>query len=235
MREARRDPRPRRRPRADVAGAYIAMTPRFVRTLVAVAPFIRSVSIAGLARQRRISRLGRRRPQPDRRRRPPPPRLRRGQRRSGLLHALRAPRQAGRRPHAPADRAAPDDREPDPRALAVPPARSARTRTWPSSCWSPSRSSALDVIDEVVDANPALLEHFPQLADKAAPLRSIRRRGGCRSWLYPGISRRRRASARRARRGATCSGRAGTSRMRSRASRSCARRCGPTRLFDERA
>jgi hypothetical protein len=28
----------------------------------------------------------------------------------------------------------------------------------------------LDAISEVIDANPALLEHFPQLADKPAPL-----------------------------------------------------------------
>jgi hypothetical protein len=28
----------------------------------------------------------------------------------------------------------------------------------------------LDVISEVIDANPALLDHFPQLADKPAPL-----------------------------------------------------------------
>jgi hypothetical protein len=43
----------------------------------------------------------------------------------------------------------------------------------------------LEVFDEVIDANPALLEHFPQLARRLAPLTHVRPRLRAPAWLFP--------------------------------------------------
>jgi hypothetical protein len=43
----------------------------------------------------------------------------------------------------------------------------------------------LDVFDEVIDANPALLEHFPQLARRLEPLTPEPTRPRAPEWLFP--------------------------------------------------
>ena len=87
----------------------------------------------------------------------------------------------------------------------------------------------LEPIDELIEANPGLVEHFPQLADKPAPLRDR----ACDTppaarLLSPSPGRRGEGGGPDAP-GATCSGRAGDTRRRSPGLRMSARRCAPTR------
>lgn len=168
------------------AGRYREMTVRFVRTLVRCAPFIRSVSIAGS--------------------------LATGGFRSSDDVDLNLIVDDGHRHlayvavnllglvHALGHRAKPVD-DLTRRPLA-PRLMTANLILECSQCHPLARQDedmafellvaepvfGLDVIGEVIDANPVLLDHFPQLANKAAPLlieAAARRRRSPRSlrWL----------------------------------------------------
>jgi hypothetical protein len=150
------------------AGAYVEMTARFVRALVALAPFIRSVSIAGSLASggfRASDDVDLNLVVDD------------GHRHLayvavnvlGLVHAL-------------AHRAKPvDDLT---RRPIAPRLMTANLILERSQCLPLERDDAdmafellmaeplfgIEAIRELVDANPVLLEHFPQLADKRADL-----------------------------------------------------------------
>ena len=150
------------------AGDYIEMTARFVRALVALAPFIRSVSIAGSLASggfRASDDVDLNLVVDD------------GHRHLayvavntlGLMHAL-------------AHRAKPvDDLTRRPLAPRLMTANLILER---SQCLPLQRQDAdmafellmsepvfgIEAIHELIDTNPRLLEHFPQLADKPAPL-----------------------------------------------------------------
>ncbi|MHB8610977.1 MAG: hypothetical protein ACYDAL_00925 [Candidatus Dormibacteraceae bacterium] len=150
------------------AGAYVQMTARFVRALVALAPFIRSVSIAGS--------------------------LASGGFRASDDVDLNLVVEDGHRhlayvavnvlglAHALAHRAKPVD-DLTRRPLA-PRLMTANLILEHSQCLPLQRQDedmafellmaepvfGARVVDEVIAANPALLEHFPQLANKRAPL-----------------------------------------------------------------
>ncbi|HEY2599344.1 MAG TPA: hypothetical protein VGJ79_12790 [Candidatus Dormibacteraeota bacterium] len=151
------------------SAAYVPMTRRFVGTLVAVAPFIRSVSVAGSLASggfRDSDDVDLNLIVED------------GHRHSayvavnalGLLHAL-------------AHRAKPvDDLT---RRPIAPRLMTANLILEVSQCHPLARQDVdmayellvaepvfgPEVLDDVVDSNPALLDHFPQLAEKRAPLR----------------------------------------------------------------
>jgi hypothetical protein len=167
------------------AQQYIRMTLRFVRTLVAVAPFIRSVSIAGSLASggfRASDDVDLNLVVDD------------GHRHLayvavnalGLLHAL-------------AHRAKPvDDLTRRPLAPRLMTANLILER---SQCLPLERQDAdmafellmaepvfgADAIHEVIRANPALLEHFPQLSDKPAPLLVDPPRRRLPAALFPGF------------------------------------------------
>jgi hypothetical protein len=167
------------------AQQYIRMALRFVRTLVAVAPFIRSVSIAGSLASggfRASDDVDLNLIVDD------------GHRHLayvavnalGLLHAL-------------AHRAKPvDDLTRRPLAPRLMTANLILER---SQCLPLERQDAdmafellmaepvfgADAIDEVVHANPGLLEHFPQLSDKPAPLLVDPPRRRLPAALFPGF------------------------------------------------
>lgn len=150
------------------SAAYVPMTARFVRTLVAVAPFIRSVSVAGSLASggfRASDDIDLNLIVDD------------GHRHIayvvvnvlGLVHAL-------------AHRAKPvDDLT---RRPIAPRLMTANLILEVSQCHPLHRQDldmayelliaepvfGLEAIDEVLDSNPALVEHFPQLAGKRAPL-----------------------------------------------------------------
>lgn len=153
--------------RADSA-AYLEMTARFVRALVAFAPFIRSVSIAGsLASggfrasddvdlnlivddgRRHLSYVA--------------------VNTLGLVHALahraKPVDDLTRRPLAPRLMTANLILE---RSQCLPLQRHDEDMAFELLMAEPV--FGMDAIRELLDANPALLEHFPQLADKPAPL-----------------------------------------------------------------
>ena len=175
------------------AADYLEMTVRFVRTLVAVAPFIRSVSIAGSLASggfRASDDVDLNLIVDD------------GHRHLayvtvnllGLLHAL-------------AHRAKPvDDLT---RRPIAPRLMTANLILERSQCHPLERQDedmayellvaepvfGLDVIDQVLDANPVLLDHFPQLAGKHAPLLIDPAPATyLPAWLYPrafdGVARR---------------------------------------------
>lgn len=161
------------RKRADAhesdSAAYLPMTTRFVRVLVAVAPFIRSVSVAGSLASggfRASDDVDLNLIVDD------------GHRHIayvvvnvlGILHAL-------------AHRAKPvDDLT---RRPVAPRLMTANLILEVSQCHPLERQDVdmayellvaepvfgEEMIDEVLDSNPALLEHFPQLAGRSAPLR----------------------------------------------------------------
>jgi hypothetical protein len=167
------------------AEQYIQMTLRFVRTLVAVAPFIRSVSIAGSLASggfRASDDVDLNLVVDD------------GHRHLayvavnvlGLVHAL-------------AHRAKPvDDLTRRPLAPRLMTANLILER---SQCFPLKRQDAdmafellmaepvfgADAIREVIHANPDLLEHFPQLQDKPAPLLIDPPRRRLPAALYPGF------------------------------------------------
>jgi hypothetical protein len=150
------------------AGRYLEMTVRFVRTLVRVAPFIRSVSIAGSLATggfRSSDDVDLNLIVDD------------GHRHLayvavnllGLLHALghraKPVDDLTRRPLAPRLMTANLILE---LSQCRPLARQDEDMAFELLVAEPV--FGLEVINEVVDANPVLLEHFPQLASKPAPL-----------------------------------------------------------------
>jgi hypothetical protein len=150
------------------AGRYLEMTVRFVRALVRVAPFIRSVSIAGSLATggfRSSDDVDLNLIVDD------------GHRHLayvavnllGLVHALghraKPVDDLTRRPLAPRLMTANLILE---RSQCRPLARQDEDMAFELMVAEPV--FGLDVINEVIDANPVLLDHFPQLADKPAAL-----------------------------------------------------------------
>jgi hypothetical protein len=150
------------------AEQYLQMTMRFVRTLVGVAPFIRSVSVAGSLASggfRASDDVDLNLIVDD------------GHRHLayvavnvlGLLHALvhrgKPVDDLTRRPIAPRLMTANLILE---RSQCFPLERQDEDMAYELLVAEPIYG--LDVIDQVVDANPALLDHFPQLASKPASL-----------------------------------------------------------------
>jgi hypothetical protein len=150
------------------AGAYLEMTARFVRALVALAPFIRSVSIAGSLASggfRESDDVDLNLIVDD------------GHRHLayvavnflGLAHALahraKPVDDLTRRPLAPRLMTANLILE---RSQCLPLERQDEDMAFELLMAEPV--FGLEAIHEVIDANPGLLEHFPQLAGKPAPL-----------------------------------------------------------------
>jgi len=168
------------------AGDYIAMTQRFVRTLVACAPFIRSVWIAGSLASggfRESDDVDLNLVVDD------------GHRHLayvavnalGLLHALahrsKPVDDLTRRPVAPRLMTANLILE---RSQLAPLARQDEGMAFELLVSEPV--FGVDLFREIVDRNPALLDHFPQLAEKGAPLAlepASRKRARAPQWLYP--------------------------------------------------
>ena len=166
------------------AGDYIAMTQRFVRTLVACAPFIRSVWIAGSLASggfRESDDVDLNLVVDD------------GHRHLayvavnalGVLHALghrsKPVDDLTRRPVAPRLMTANLILE---RSQLAPLARQDEGMAFELMVSEPV--FGLDVFHEIVDRNPALLDHFPQLAEKGAPLViEPMPRARAPRWLYP--------------------------------------------------
>jgi len=166
------------------AGDYIAMTQRFVRTLVACAPFIRSVWIAGSLASggfRESDDVDLNLVVED------------GHRHLayvavntlGLLHALghrsKPVDDLTRRPVAPRLMTANLILE---RSQLAPLARQDEGMAFELLVSEPV--FGVDLFREIVDRNPALLEHFPQLAEKGAPLEiAPASRARVPRWLYP--------------------------------------------------
>jgi hypothetical protein len=166
------------------AGAYIAMTQRFVRTLVEYAPFIRSVWIAGSLASggfRESDDVDLNLVVDD------------GHRHLayvavnvlGVLHALghrsKPVDDLTRRPVAPRLMTANLILE---RSQLAPLARQDEGMAFELMVSEPVYGA--DVFREIVDSNPALLDHFPQLGAKATPL-AIDPAPHARvpRWLYP--------------------------------------------------
>jgi hypothetical protein len=163
---------------------YVAMTQRFVRKLVAVAPFIRSVWVAGSLASggfresddvdlnlvvdhghRHLAYVA--------------------VNMLGLLHALahrsKPVDDLTRRPVAPRLMTANLILE---RSQLAPLARVDEGMAFELLMSEPV--FGVDVFREIVDRNPRLLDHFPQLADKRAPyLIEPERRPRLPAWLYP--------------------------------------------------
>jgi hypothetical protein len=152
----------------DEAGVYLEMTARFVRTLVALAPFIRSVSIAGSLASggfRASDDVDLNLIVDD------------GHRHLayvavnalGLAHALayrtKPVDDLTRRPLAPRLMTANLILE---RSQYLPLERQDEDMAFELLMAEPVYG--IEPINELIDANPNLLEHFPQLADKPAPL-----------------------------------------------------------------
>ena len=150
------------------AGAYLEMTARFVRALVAFAPFIRSVSIAGSLASggfRESDDVDLNLVVDD------------GHRHLayvavnvlGLVHALahraKPVDELTRRPIAPRLMTANLILE---RSQCLPLQRSDQDMAFELLMAEPV--FGIEAIHELIDANPELLEHFPQLAGKPAPL-----------------------------------------------------------------
>ena len=150
------------------SAAYVAMTLNFVRTLVAAGPFIQSVSIAGSLASggfRASDDVDLNLIVDD------------GRRHLayvlvnllGLAHALRHRAKPvddlTRRPLAPRLMTANLILE---RSQCLPLQRRDEDMAFEFLIGEPV--FGMDAIDQVLEANPALLEHFPQLADKPAPL-----------------------------------------------------------------
>jgi hypothetical protein len=150
------------------AAAYIAMTARFVRALVAIAPFIRSVSIAGSLASggfRASDDVDLNLIVDD------------GHRHLayvvvnvlGLVHALahraKPVDDLTRRPIAPRLMTANLILE---RSQCLPLERQDEDMAFELLMAEPL--FGIDSIQELIGANPALVEHFPQLADKPAPM-----------------------------------------------------------------
>jgi len=166
------------------AGDYIAMTQRFVRTLVACAPFIRSVWIAGSLASggfRESDDVDLNLVVDD------------GHRHLayvavnalGLLHALghrsKPVDDLTRRPVAPRLMTANLILE---RSQLAPLARQDEGMAFELLVSEPVYG--VDWFREIVDRNPALLDHFPQLARKGAPLAiEPAHRVQAPRWLYP--------------------------------------------------
>lgn len=152
----------------DDAGAYVEMTVRFVRSLVALAPFIRSVSIAGSLASggfRASDDVDLNLIVED------------GHRHLayvvvnalGLVHALahraKPVDDLTRRPIAPRLMTANLILE---RSQYLPLERQDEDMAFELLMAEPL--FGIESIQELIGANPALVEHFPQLADKPAPL-----------------------------------------------------------------
>jgi hypothetical protein len=169
------------------ARPYLEMTIAFVRTLVAFAPFIRSVSIAGSLASggfRESDDVDLNLIVDD------------GRRHLayvavnvlGLLHALRHRTKPvddlTRRPIAPRLMTANLILE---RSQCHPLARQDENMAFEMLMSQPV--FGLDVFNDALDANPALLEHFPQLAYRstARPLDKSPRTHGLPAWLYPRV------------------------------------------------
>jgi hypothetical protein len=176
----------RARDHGAVAATYVAMTQRFVRTLVAVAPFIRSVWIAGSLASggfRESDDVDLNLVVDD------------GHRHLayvavnvlGLLHAL-------------AHRSKPVDdltRRPVAPRLMTANLILARSQISPLERTDAAMAFELlmsepvfgaDVLDEIVAANPALLDQFPQLAHKPAPhVIAPSPRPALPAWLFPAM------------------------------------------------
>lgn len=150
------------------SSAYVEMTVAFVRRLVAIAPFIRSVSIAGSLASggfRESDDVDLNLIVED------------GHRHIayvmvnflGLIHALGHRRKPvddlTRRPLAPRLMTANLILE---RSQCLPLARQDENMAFELLIAEPV--FGLDAIKEVIEENPPLLEHFPQLADRTAPL-----------------------------------------------------------------
>jgi hypothetical protein len=150
------------------AALYLQMTMRFVRTLVAIAPFIRSVSVAGSLASggfRASDDVDLNLVVDD------------GHRHLayvmvnllGLLHAFRHRSKPvddlTRRPIAPRLMTANLILE---RSQCHPLERQDEDMAYELLVAEPL--FGLDVVNDILDANPILLEHFPQLADKLAAL-----------------------------------------------------------------
>src|SRR5579859_7297935 len=165
---------------------YIEMTLRFVRTLVHVAPFVRSVSIAGSLASggfRNSDDVDLNLIVDD------------GYRHMayvavnslGLLHALghraKPVDDLTRRPLAPRLMTANLILE---RSQLAPLARQDEGMAFELLVSEPV--FGVDLFREIVERNPALLDHFPQLAKKGAPLAiepALRARARAPQWLYP--------------------------------------------------
>ena len=166
------------------AGDYIAMTQRFVRALVAWAPFIRSVWIAGSLASggfRESDDVDLNLVVDD------------GHRHLayvavnalGVLHALghrsKPVDDLTRRPVAPRLMTANLILE---RSQLAPLARQDEGMAFELLVSEPV--FGVDLFREIVDRNPALLDHFPQLAEKGAPLAiEPAPRAQAPRWLYP--------------------------------------------------
>jgi hypothetical protein len=165
------------------AAPYVAMTVAFVRTLVAAAPFIRSVSIAGSLASggfRASDDVDLNLIVDD------------GHRHLayvvvnllGLVHAMRHRGKPvddlTRRPIAPRLMTANLILE---RSQCFPLQRQDEDMAFELLVAEPVFGA--DAISELIDANPALLDHFPQLADKTAPLAIDRPKRRVPAALYP--------------------------------------------------
>ena len=167
------------------AGAYVEMTARFVRALVAFAPFIRSVSIAGSLASggfRASDDVDLNLVVDD------------GHRHLayvavnllGLAHALahraKPVDDLTRRPVAPRLMTANLILE---HSQCLPLQRQDEDMAFELLMAEPVFGAA--TIDELIAANPALLGHFPQLADKPAPLLIEPLRHRAPAALFPGF------------------------------------------------
>ena len=169
------------------ASPYLAMTLAFVRTLVAFAPFIRSVSVAGSLASggfRESDDIDLNLIVDD------------GRRHLayvainvlGLLHALRHRAKPvddlTRRPIAPRLMTANLILE---RSQCHPLARQDEDMAFEMLMSQPVFGH--QIFNEVIDSNPALLDHFPQLARRSAPRLSDAPARGLRApaWMYPRI------------------------------------------------
>ena len=169
----------------DDAGAYVEMTVRFVRSLVALAPFVRSVSIAGSLASggfRASDDVDLNLIVDD-----------------GHRHVAYVVVNALGLVHAMAHRAKPvDDLT---RRPIAPRLMTANLILERSQCLPLERQDedmafellmaeplfGVDSIEELIDANPALVEHFPQLADKPAALAMEPPTHRLPSALFPGF------------------------------------------------
>jgi hypothetical protein len=164
---------------------YLAMTVRFVRTLVFIAPFIRSVSIAGSLASggfRASDDVDLNLIVDD------------GRRHLayvavnflGLLHAMRHRSKPvddlTRRPLAPRLMTANLILE---RSQCRPLLRSDEDMAFEMAMSQPV--FGLDAFDEVVRANPALLDHFPQLGYRSPALVIDAMRRRLPAWIFPSI------------------------------------------------
>lgn len=167
------------------ADAYIAMTLDFVRTLVAVAPFVRGVSIAGSLASggfRASDDVDLNLIVDD------------GHRHLayvmvnvlGLLHAMhhrsKPVDDLTRRPIAPRLMTANLILE---RSQCMPLVRQDEDMAF--ELLVPETVFGLDAIREIVEANEPLLDHFPQLAAKASPLLIEAHEKRAPAWIYPAL------------------------------------------------